>query len=290
MRPLMFKPLMFKPLLFKSLQLNLLSSLMLCGLAVCLSGCGEPGPDRSAGAPEIPVAAPADDADQTAAPAAPTVADSSAAPDTQLSSTDTTEPQPTAQPPDSDGDGVIDSADTCPDTEQGKQVDANGCPIDPDGDGVVGSADLCPDSPYGEPVDTTGCRPRLAVAQEYTLLLTFETGSAKIIGDPRGALAEVAALITQYPETTVVIEGHTDDKGPAGYNMKMSKARAEAVANVLVTDLGIDAARVSAKAFGETKPIATNATKEGRERNRRVVAVVLPGKALTPVAASTADQ
>lgn len=280
MQALMFKPLLFKPLF----------GLMLCSSVACLSGCGEPGPDRSAGAPEIQVAEPADDADQTAAPAAPVVADSNATPDAQLSSTDAEEPQPTAPPPDSDGDGVIDIADSCPDTEQGKQVDANGCPIDPDGDGVVGPADLCPDSPYGEPVDTSGCRPRLAVAQEYTLLLTFETGSAKIIGDPRGALAEVAALITQYPETTVVIEGHSDDIGSAAYNMKMSKARAEAVANVLVTDLGIDAARVSAKAFGESKPIATNATKEGRERNRRVVAVVLPGKALTPAAASTADQ
>lgn len=276
MRPLMFNPLML--------------SLMLCGLCGGLSGCGEGVPERSTGTPEIQVAAPTDDATgQTDAPTAPTVADANAAPDTQLSSTDTAEAQPTA-PPDSDGDGVIDTADSCPHSEQGKQVDASGCPVDPDGDGVLGPVDLCPDSPYGEPVDATGCRPRLAVAQEYTLLLTFETGSAKIIGDPRGALAEVAALITQYPETTVVIEGHTDDKGPAAYNMKMSKARAEAVANVLVTDLGIDAARVSAKAFGETKPIATNATKEGRERNRRVVAVVLPGKAPTPVAVTTADQ
>lgn len=273
----------------------LMVGLLLCGLFGCLSGCGEGGPggvpERSTGAPEIEVAAPTDDAaDQTAASDAPAVAESPADPDTQLSSTDTAEPQPTAPPPDSDSDGVIDTVDTCPDTEQGKQVDATGCPIDPDGDGVVGPADLCPDSPYGEPVDATGCRPRLAVAQEYTLLLTFETGSAKIIGDPRSALAEAAALITQYPETTVVIEGHTDDRGPTSYNMKMSKARAEAVANVLIADLGIDAARVSAKAFGETKPIATNATKEGRERNRRVVAVVLPGKPLTPVAASTADQ
>jgi OmpA-OmpF porin, OOP family len=276
-RPLMFNPLML--------------GLMLCGLCGGLSGCGEGGvPERSTGAPEIQVAAPSDDATgQTAPPTAPAVADSNAAPDTQLSSTDTAEPQPTAPPPDTDGDGVTDTVDSCPDTEQGKQVDANGCPVDPDGDGVVGPVDLCPDSPYGEPVDATGCRPRLAVAQEYTLLLTFETGSAKIIGDPRGALAEVAALITQYPETTVVIEGHTDDKGPAAFNMKMSKARAEAVANVLITDLGIDAARVSAKAFGETKPIATNATKEGRERNRRVVAVVLPGKAPAPIA-TTADQ
>ena len=254
--------------------------LMLCSLV----GCGEGLPDRSTQAPEIVTTAPADDADRATPPQA------TETPDAQLASADAPAPQPTDAPADTDGDGVVDTADTCPDTEQGKQVDERGCPVYPDGDGVVGPTDVCPDSPYGEPVDATGCRPRLAVAQEYTLLLTFETGSSKIIGDPRGALAEVAALITQYPETTVVIEGHTDDKGRASYNMKMSKARADAVAQVLVTDLGIDAARVSTKAFGQTKPIATNATKEGRERNRRVVAVVLPGKPPTPVATSAAEQ
>ena len=264
----------------------LMFGLMLCSLL----GCGEGLPDRSTQAPEIVTTAPTDDSSDPPVVAGAAIADANAAPDAQLPSADSAEPQPTAPPPDTDGDGVLDTTDTCPDTEQGKQVDAAGCPVDPDGDGVVGVTDLCPDSPYGEPVDATGCRPRLAVAQEYTLLLTFENASATIIGDPRSALAEVAALITQYPETTVVIEGHTDDVGPVSYNMKMSLARAEAVAKVLVSDLGIDAARVSAKAFGETKPIATNATKEGRERNRRVVAVVLPGKALTPIAASTAVQ
>ncbi len=254
--------------------------LLTLGLMLCsLLACGEGLPDRSASAP-LPN-------DTSASAPGP---DATAAPDQALPLSGGSERQPPAPPPDTDGDGVIDSADNCSGTEQGKQVDAVGCAIDPDGDGIVGPTDLCPDSPYGEPVEASGCRPSLAVAQEYTLLLTFETGSAKIVGDPRGALAEVAALITQYPETTVVIEGHTDDRGPASYNMKMSTLRAEAVANVLVTDLGIDAARVSARAFGETKPIATNATKEGRERNRRVVAVVLPSKPPTVPAAEATDQ
>ena len=156
-------------------------------------------------------------------------------------------------------------------------------PPDGDADGVIGGADLCPNSPYGEPVDSSGCKPQLAVPQQYTLQLTFENGSAKIMGDPRAALAEAAALMTQYPETTVVIEGHTDERGPARYNMKMSRLRAETVANVLVNDLGIDAGRVKTEGFGETKPIATNATHEGRERNRRVVATVLPGPQPGPV-------
>jgi outer membrane protein OmpA-like peptidoglycan-associated protein len=255
-------------------------------LLACLLGCGQSGPDRSAGSiPTDDSSLPTDDT-----PIPPSQDASSTQGDAAVPlSADGSEPSPSAQPPDTDGDGVIDTADACPGTEAGKQVDASGCPIDPDGDGVVGPADLCPNSPYGEPVDETGCRPRLAVAQEYTLLLRFETGSAKILGDPRSALAEVAALMTQYPETIVVIEGHTDDRGPPKYNLKMSKARADAVAKVLITDLGIDAGRVSTKGFGKTKPIATNATNEGRERNRRVVAVVMPGKAPTPPAEASAE-
>lgn len=241
-------------------------------LFLTLFACGQPLPDRSA------PAGPADTDQVPAAdvPAAAVAADAATEP--AASQPTTPVPQP---PADSDGDGVADASDTCPGTAPGKQVDASGCEIDPDGDGVIGPADLCPTSPYGEPVDGTGCRPRLAVPQEYTLMVTFETASATIVGDPHAALAEVAALMTQYPETSVVIEGHTDNRGPPKYNMRMSQLRADAVAKVLISDLGIDAARVSTKAFGKTKPIATNATKEGRERNRRVVAVVLPAKPLS---------
>jgi outer membrane protein OmpA-like peptidoglycan-associated protein len=234
--------------------------LMVCGLiGLSLPGCGEPLPDRSAPATsEMPT-----DLDAT----------TEHAPETH-------EADQTG-PPDADGDGVVDLADACPDTQRGMAVDAAGCPIDADGDGVVAANDLCPNSPYGEPVDDTGCKPRLTVAQEYTLSLSFETGSATIIGDPHAALAEAAALMTQYPETTVVIEGHTDSRGAAKYNQKISAARARAVAEVLIDDLGIDSTRVSTKGLGQTRPIATNATKKGRERNRRVIAIVMPGPAPT---------
>lgn len=259
---------------------RLIGGVLLAGLL----GCGESGPDRSAGS--IPTDDAALSSDDASMPG-PQDVSSQRADATPPSAADA-EPKP-SPPPDADSDGVLDVSDACPGTEAGKQVDASGCPVDPDGDGVIGPADLCPNSPYGEPVDESGCRPRLTVAQEYTLLLTFETGSAKIVGDPRGALAEVAALMTQYPETSVVIEGHTDDRGASKFNLKVSKARADAVARVLITDLGIDAARVSTKGFGKTRPIATNATKEGRERNRRVVAVVMPGKAPTPPADASTE-
>jgi len=242
------------------------------GLSICLLvACGGPPPGGAGDAFTPPVP-------KSRSLAIDSSVDGVGAATEGAESTAATQPHD-AGPADSDGDGVPDADDACPGTKPGLEVDETGCPVDADADGVRGAADLCPDSPYGEPVDEHGCRPRLAVAQEFTLLLNFEPNSTKVIGDPRAALAEVAALITQYPETTVVIEGHTDDRGAAKYNLKMSQMRAEAVAQVLVQDLGIDAARVSTKGFGKSRPIATNATKEGRERNRRVVAVVLPGPA-----------
>lgn len=243
-------------------------ALILGVVICCLPACGGPPADHGS------ARSPAESAPAVPAVVARPVEDAVAVP--PMASPGTALSQVPAPPPDDDADGVPDSADRCPGSAQDASVDASGCDVDGDGDGVIGLADRCPNSPYGEPVDSSGCKPRLAVPQQYTLLLTFENGSAKIVGDPRAALAEAAALITQYPETTVVIEGHTDDRGPARYNMKMSRQRAEAVAGVLINDLGIDAGRVKTEGFGETKPIATNATHEGRERNRRVVAIVLP--------------
>src|SRR4030095_6613777 len=99
------------------------------GLLLCsLLGCGEGLPDRSTQAPEI-VTAPTDAPTDPPVSDAQAVPDASATPDAQLPTADAAEPQPTAPPPDSDGDGVADAADNCPDTERGKQIDATGCPI-----------------------------------------------------------------------------------------------------------------------------------------------------------------
>ena len=182
-----------------------------------------------------------------------------------------------APPPDADHDGVPDSSDKCPNTPAGVAVDQNGCPLDADNDGVPDSLDKCPNTPAGVKVDETGCAVRLAAEKDFTLKVDFASGSATINGDiTGGVLADVAALLKQYPESTVRIEGYTDDRGSAASNKSLSQKRAEAVAKVLVDKLSIDTARVSAKGFGEANPVASNKTAEGREQNRRVVAVVLP--------------
>jgi len=78
----------------------------------------------------------------------------------------------------------------------------------------------------------------------------------------------------KYPETQVTIEGHTDSRGSAEYNRNLSQQRADAIAGILKDRFGVPAARVTAIAYGESRPIDTNDTAEGRQRNRRVVGVV----------------
>jgi OOP family OmpA-OmpF porin len=84
----------------------------------------------------------------------------------------------------------------------------------------------------------------------------------------------VAEVMKKHPDLKIVIEGHTDNVGGKKYNLNLSQKRAEAVKSVMVTKYNIDPSRITAKGFGFSKPIASNATKEGRQKNRRVEAAV----------------
>ena len=75
-----------------------------------------------------------------------------------------------------------------------------------------------------------------------------------------------------FPSTSVVMEGHTDSKGAEAYNQRLSERRAKTIADMLVTDFGIDGSRVDSRGYGESRPVASNDTDEGRQHNRRVVA------------------
>jgi outer membrane protein OmpA-like peptidoglycan-associated protein len=91
-------------------------------------------------------------------------------------------------------------------------------------------------------------------------------------------LAELAKILNKYPDTNILIEGHTDDTGTEDYNMALSKDRAQAVALYLAT-LEVKSARFSTAGYGETQPIAMNDTPEGRQKNRRVdIAVIANDK------------
>jgi len=167
-----------------------------------------------------------------------------------------------AKPLDSDGDGVTDDLDRCPDTPQGVTVDAYGCPLDSDGDGVPDYLDKCPNTPSGATVDARGC-------WTYAAVVLFDFDSAKIKPEAFPMLGEAISILKENPEMKVEIDGHTDNMGPASYNMKLSERRAKAIMQYFV-DKGVEAERLMTKGFGFTKPAASNDTKKGRAKNRRV--------------------
>lgn len=137
---------------------------------------------------------------------------------------------------------------------------------DSDGDGVPDSRDACPGTPQGATVDARGC---------WVIPgLNFGSDSADI--DPRyhSELDDVARVLRSNPGLRVRIDGHTDASGSEEYNTRLSERRAEAVRDYLV-DTGIGADRVEAAGLGESQPIASNATREGRAKNRRTEVTVL---------------
>jgi len=190
---------------------------------------------------------------------------------------------------DSDGDGVADDLDKCPDTPAGVKVDKDGCPLDSDGDGVPDYLDKCPGTPAGVKVDKDGCPPVAApVVKEMvekeqapviveqgkeTLNVHFDFDKADIKPEYRDDIGRLGEVLKKYPDLNITIEGHTDSVGDTAYNDKLSQQRADAVKNYLVQEFGIDAARLNTKGYGERLPVAPNTTKEGRQKNRRVEAV-----------------
>ena len=167
-----------------------------------------------------------------------------------------------AKPLDSDGDGVTDVLDRCPDTPKGVTVDTRGCPIDSDGDGVPDYLDKCPNTPKGANVDARGC-------WTYAAVVLFDFDSAEVKSEAFPMLDEAISILKKNSEMKVEIDGHTDNRGPAAYNMKLSERRAKSIMQYFV-DQGVEAERQTTKGFGFTKPAASNDTKQGRAKNRRV--------------------
>ena len=100
--------------------------------------------------------------------------------------------------------------------------------------------------------------------------ILFATGKAELQPESRPVLKEIASTMKKYADLKILIEGHTDNVGAAASNLSLSDARAAAVKTALVSEFGLDAARITTKGFGDTKPSAPNATAIGRAQNRRV--------------------
>lgn len=172
--------------------------------------------------------------------------------------------------PDTDGDGLNDESDKCIDVAGSFKY--NGCPVpDTDGDGIDDEADKCPATP-GKP-ENNGCPvikqevvKKIAVAAKS---IYYMSGKAIIQKVSYPKLDVVVKVLKGDTALQISIEGHTDNKGNAAANVKLSASRAQAVKNYLIKK-GIAQSRINAQGFGDAKPIASNISPAGRAKNRRV--------------------
>ena len=158
---------------------------------------------------------------------------------------------------DSDGDGVPDFKDKCPDTPAGTAVDKDGCPLP---------------APEAAPApEPAALAPAAAPAPVMTVLAgaNFDFDKSFIRQEDFEKLDKDVATLKQWGDVKVEVAGHTDSVGTEAYNMGLSLRRAEAVRRYLVGK-GIAADRLIVRGYGESRPVADNATAEGRFQNRRV--------------------
>lgn len=201
---------------------------------------------------------------------------------------------------DMDQDGVFDRVDHCVNTKPGCAVDAYGCDLDGDRDGVCDGIDRCPDSPAGAKVDERGCSGSPAAAStpppapvkppppatapttprmERELIETgrvrlenvyFETGSARLLPESEATLREAGETLERYRQLVIEIQGHTDTRGSATYNRRLSHERAETVRAFLLEHFQLERDHLMAKGYGESEPETRERNDEELLRNRRV--------------------
>ena len=162
---------------------------------------------------------------------------------------------------DSDHDGIPDDLDKCPDTPRGVKVDQRGCPLDSDGDGVYDYLDKCSGTPKAALVDDRGCWVLKGVY--------FDTNKYNI--EPRfyPAFDAIVSVLKKNPSLKIEVQGHTDNRGLAEYNLKLSENRAKAVRDYFIK-AGIAESRLKTRGYGLTKPAVPNTSPENWAKNRRV--------------------
>ena len=188
---------------------------------------------------------------------------------------------------DTDGDGIDDDEDSCPKEAEDKDgfADDDGCPdLDNDSDGIPDVSDKCPlkAEVINGVDDDDGCPDvgdsKVSVTNDAIEILEavyFDSGKATIKSNSFGVLDQVASVLKSSKRIKrIEIQGHTDSKGDTAKNQDLSQRRAVAVQEYLVAK-GVAADRMTAKGYGEMRPIADNATKSGRAYNRRVEFLIL---------------
>jgi outer membrane protein OmpA-like peptidoglycan-associated protein len=116
---------------------------------------------------------------------------------------------------------------------------------------------------------------RVGEGEDAKVNITFDSGvlfdvdKAELKPDTIANLNKLAEILQKYPDTNILVEGHTDSSGKEDYNMKLSEKRAKSVENYMVQQK-VDSSRMAVKWYGESKPIASNDTEDGKKQNRRV--------------------
>jgi len=164
---------------------------------------------------------------------------------------------------DKDHDGIEDGKDRCKETPIGVDVDVDGCAFDQDEDGIKDYEDECPNSmPYAK-VKVNGCADFVSFNLYYAPRVNEITPKSMLI------LEKAVGFLKEHPEYKVRITGHTDNVGDENYNLKLSQERASDVLK-LFNRKGINFKRLEAVGKGESHPIASNDTDDGRAQNRRI--------------------
>jgi OOP family OmpA-OmpF porin len=144
-----------------------------------------------------------------------------------------------------------------------------GCPVDSDGDGVPDGLDDCPNTLPGTPVDRYGCIDVAIFAEPMVLNIDYIPGSFEIDARAKQRLERLGRLLSMVSDIKLEINAYTDDIGTADANLKLSEKRANRVRDFLVAN-GVSTERLKPVGRGETNPVASNQTAEGRQRNRRI--------------------
>ena len=206
--------------------------------------------------------------------------------------------------PDNDKDGIADKEDECPlePEDRDNWQDDDGCPEDDnDGDGVEDGKDECPNDAEVKNgfEDEDGCpdeankKKKVIVKRdriEITEKVYFAYDSDRILPKSYDLLDNVAKVTNEHTEIALIfIQGHTDSDGNDNYNLELSDRRAKSVMKYLIDKGSVDAARLKAKGFGESKPIADNGSEAGKQENRRVEFLIGDGENMSGKAMKSDD-
>lgn len=136
------------------------------------------------------------------------------------------------------------------------------------------SRDACADTPRTHRVDNTGCSIVTEEVARIDLVVHFDFDQAVVKPEYLDEIQRVADFLNANPNTIADLEGHTDAVGTDEYNQSLSERRVNAIRQVLIERFGIEPGKVRAQGLGESRPVASNDTAEGRAQNRRVQSVM----------------